>query len=103
MIVEDILQNPLYQATEFVEAPLLTCPDALTNVTQVRPLLEHSCYPFYVLEHKKPGEKGGFILHDISSTPKRHEVPKTKRQRAENETSSSCAARKKRAIVRKFQ
>ena len=42
--------NPLYLATEDVEDDLLLCPDALTNDTQLRPLLNYSDYPFYRLK-----------------------------------------------------
>jgi len=43
-------ENPLYRATENVEKELLMCPDALTNETQLRPLLNFSDKPFCVLE-----------------------------------------------------
>ena len=48
--------NPLYLATEGVEDALLLCPDALTNDTQLRPLLDYSDYPFYRLELRNPRE-----------------------------------------------
>eukprot|EP01039_Chlorochromonas_danica_P000646 gene646-701_t len=57
----DMHANPLYSATNLVERELLSCPDALTNETQMRPLLEHSIYPFYVLERVGENEKGGFL------------------------------------------
>jgi len=44
------MENPLYRATEKVEKELLMCPDALTNETQLRPLLNFSNEPFCVLE-----------------------------------------------------
>jgi len=47
---KDPKMNPLFLATEQVEDKLLMCPDALTNVTQLRPILEFSNEPFYVLE-----------------------------------------------------
>ena len=47
------LDNPLYRGTEGVESDLLKCPDALTNETQLRPLLEHSTTPFYRLSLKR--------------------------------------------------
>jgi hypothetical protein len=51
--VEDPLLNPLYAATENVEEELLRCPDALTNVTQLRPLLNYSSTPFLVLTRRE--------------------------------------------------
>ena len=47
--VEDPMKNPLYAATENVEDELLRCPDALTNETQIRPLLIYSKAPFLAL------------------------------------------------------
>jgi hypothetical protein len=47
-LVRDPKQNPLYLATEDVEAELLMCPDSLTNETQLRPL--QSDRPFFVLK-----------------------------------------------------
>ncbi len=51
---KDPRANPLYLATEDVEAELLRCPDALTNVTQIRPLNNFSETPFCVLTRKSP-------------------------------------------------
>lgn len=51
--VEDPLQNPLYAASENVEIELLRCPDALTNETQLRPLLAYSKNPFLVLTRRE--------------------------------------------------
>ena len=42
-------KNPLYNATERVERELLRCPDKLTNETQMRPLWDHSSFPFIAL------------------------------------------------------
>lgn len=47
--VTNPLLNPLYLATEDVEKELLLCPDALTNETQIKPLLNFSNEPFYSL------------------------------------------------------
>ena len=41
--------NPLYLATDDVEAELLKCPDNLTNETQMRTLYDFSSSPFYIL------------------------------------------------------
>jgi hypothetical protein len=49
-VEQDPTLNPLYLATQDVEADLLLCPDALTNVTQLRPLLALSPTPFCVLQ-----------------------------------------------------
>ena len=46
-------KNPLYSATEQVERELLRCPDKLTNETQMRPLLDHSAFPFIVLRRRQ--------------------------------------------------
>jgi len=46
----DPCQNPLYKATENVEAELLKCPDHLTNETQIAPLTNFSTTPFFVLK-----------------------------------------------------
>jgi hypothetical protein len=51
--VEDPLLNPLYAASENVEMELLRCPDALTNETQLRPLLSYSKNPFLVLTRRE--------------------------------------------------
>jgi hypothetical protein len=50
--VEDPLDNPLYKASEKVTSELLRCPDALTNETQLRPLLSYSKCPFLVLTRR---------------------------------------------------
>jgi hypothetical protein len=46
-------KNPLYSATQTVELQLLRCPDKLTNETQMRPLLDHSAFPFIVLKRRQ--------------------------------------------------
>lgn len=46
----DPMANPLFQATETVDENLRLCPDALTNENQLRPLLNYSSQPFYVLQ-----------------------------------------------------
>lgn len=51
--VEDPMLNPLYAASETVEIELLRCPDALTNVTQLRPLLSFSKNPFLLLTRRQ--------------------------------------------------
>lgn len=51
--VEDPMRNPLYAATENVEAELLRCPDSLTNETQIRPLLIYSKTPFLALSRRE--------------------------------------------------
>jgi hypothetical protein len=51
-LAEDAKSNPLYLATEDVEEELLQCPDSLTNETQIRPFLNYSKFPFYVLQLK---------------------------------------------------
>ena len=51
--VEDPNLNPLYAATECVEAELLRCPDSLTNETQLRPLLIYSKTPFLALSRRE--------------------------------------------------
>lgn len=61
--------NPLYAATEKVEIELLMCPDALTNETQLRPLLNFSDSPFYVLCTKH--EYGKLPTFYASVTPPR--------------------------------
>ena len=68
-LVQDCKMNPLYLATEDVEKELLTCPDTLTNETQIRPLLEHSDRPFYVLEVKSEEDQAG--PHIITPIPVR--------------------------------
>ena len=50
--VDDPLDNPLYKASEKVTSELLRCPDALTNETQLRPLLSYSKSPFLVLTRR---------------------------------------------------
>lgn len=55
-------ENPLYAATDNVEEELLRCPDILTNETQIRPLLDFSDRPFYVLEVK--GDNNGVVSND---------------------------------------
>ena len=50
--VDDPLDNPLYKASEKVTLELLRCPDALTNETQLRPLLSYSKSPFLVLTRR---------------------------------------------------
>jgi hypothetical protein len=62
--VEDSMKNPLYAATENVEKELLSCPDALTNETQIRPLLQYSNTPFIVLRRRDT------ILSPLNVTPK---------------------------------
>ena len=45
--------NPLYVATDMVESVLLQCPDAVTNETQLPPLLlGGNSYPFVELTVK---------------------------------------------------
>ncbi len=53
-LVKECASNPLYFATDNVEKELLRCPDTLTNETQIRPLLDFSDHPFYVLQVKGP-------------------------------------------------
>ena len=48
--INDPKENVLYLATESVTADLLKCPDNITNETQIKPLLNHSENPFYVLQ-----------------------------------------------------
>lgn len=55
-------------ATENVEKELLMCPDALTNETQLRPLLNFSAQPFCVLELR-----ASFLKQP--STPNARKVP----------------------------
>ncbi|RYH23644.1 hypothetical protein EON65_17650 [archaeon] len=76
-----MLKNPLYKATELVERELLTCPDKLTNETQLRPLLALSAYPFYVLEVLQDGEKGGFVMkeQEVPSTPQKKPVKRARK------------------------
>ncbi len=62
------MENPLYLATENVEKELLMCPDALTNETQLRPLLNFSAQPFCVLELR-----ASFLKQP--STPNARKVP----------------------------
>ena len=63
--------NPLYLATEGVEDALLLCPDALTNDTQLRPLLDYSDYPFYRLELRNPRDAAPAVVTPTSSQKKR--------------------------------
>jgi hypothetical protein len=72
-------ENPLYAATDNVESELLRCPDILTNVTQIRPLLDHSDKPFYKLTLRADWKK----LVSAPSTPiKTNKVnPNRKRNR----------------------
>eukprot|EP01038_Epipyxis_sp_PR26KG_P005631 gene5631-7777_t len=53
--VKNPLKNPLFMATNSkdIEHKLLLCPDALTNITQIKPLLWESQFPFIVMEVKK--------------------------------------------------
>ena len=51
-VVDNPLDNPLYKASEKVTSELLRCPDALTNETQLRPLLSYSKSPFLVLTRR---------------------------------------------------
>ena len=44
------MKNPLYAATEYVEEELDRCPDSLTNITQIKPLVDFSETPFCSLE-----------------------------------------------------
>ncbi len=53
-LVHDCSANPLYLATDRVEAALASCPDLLTNQTQIVPLLHFSDTPFLVLQVKQP-------------------------------------------------
>jgi len=63
--------NPLYLATEDVEEALLQCPDALTNDTQLRPLLNYSDCPFYRLELRNPIDMTPAVVTPTSSKKKR--------------------------------
>lgn len=63
--------NPLYLATERVEEALLLCPDALTNDTQLRPLLDYSEYPFYRLQLRNPRDATPAVVTPTSSQKKR--------------------------------
>lgn len=67
--VENPKKNPLYRATELVDSDLLRCPDALTNETQLRPLLAHSHQPFVALVLKRDWEKT--LLETPVSTPRK--------------------------------
>jgi hypothetical protein len=49
----DANNNPLYEATEYVEQQLLLCPDNYTNKTQMKPYLDYSEHPFLLLERKE--------------------------------------------------
>ena len=49
---EQLMENPLYEATERVREQLAACPDQLTNETQMRPLLEYSRTPFLLLRRR---------------------------------------------------
>lgn len=52
--LKDCKDHPLYHATDFVEDELLSCPDALTNVTQIKPLLDTTNnFPFLRLTARK--------------------------------------------------
>ena len=63
--------NPLYLATEGVEEALLLCPDALTNDTQLRPLLHYSEYPFYRLQLRNPRDTTPAVVTPTSIQKKR--------------------------------
>lgn len=94
----DCPKNPLYHGTEQVTGPLLSCPDALTNETQMKPLLDLSPYPFYLLERIGENETGGFVLpKDVPETPKK---PTTKRTRKEESTVSPKKKMLHRVAVR---
>ena len=49
---EDVMDHPLYAATQAVNDDLLRCPDTLTNDTQLAPLLAYSDTPFLVLTRR---------------------------------------------------
>jgi hypothetical protein len=51
-VVGDPMLNPLYAATETVETQLLRCPDVVTNVTQLPPLLVYSANAFVLLTRR---------------------------------------------------
>lgn len=59
--------NPLYLSTEDVEQELLRCPDALTNETQVKPLIAYSSLPFCTLTLRSD-----FAEPETVSAAKRH-------------------------------
>lgn len=85
--VEDPKKNPLYRATNLVDKDLLRCPDALTNETQIRPLLAHSDQPFIALVLKKDWEKN--LADTPLSTPR-----KAKRKIDETDSEDSTGLRR---------
>jgi hypothetical protein len=80
-LVKDSKTNPLYRATDNVEEELLRCPDILTNETQIRPLLDHSDHPFYVLEVKSNNTSTEeSSVHIVTPTPTRSRNPAVKKE-----------------------
>jgi len=49
----DVHQNPLHAATDLVRDCLLLCPDKIINESQMKPLMEISNLPFYLLKNRK--------------------------------------------------
>lgn len=52
-VIKDPNENPLYEATNFVEKKLMECPDHLTNGTQILPLSKAVGGPFICLKVAK--------------------------------------------------
>jgi hypothetical protein len=84
--LSDVNLNPLFVATETVEEKLLRCPDILTNETQMKPLLEFSSYPFYILTNsvnrvstptKYGREKSVMVPKTMPEPRKRKDIPDT--------------------------
>lgn len=92
--VESADRNPLHRATNAVERELLSCPDALTNETQMRPLYECSNKPFLLLEVRKKWRENLLVVTP-PPTPTRAKKS-LKRKREETETS---LLRKRKAEV----
>lgn len=84
--------NPLYRATEKVEKELLMCPDALTNETQLRPLLDFSSEPFYVLELRPIFQKTPTTPQSVKKAVAAPAQSSTKKRRAVHAVVDSSAS-----------
>ena len=85
-LVEDPKENPLFLATELVHDKLLKCPDAVTNQSQIIPLLAYSKYPFIALT--RVCHKPALMISKSSLNPpvmKRIKVDNGTRNKARNE------------------
>lgn len=98
--VESADRNPLHRATKIVERELLSCPDALTNETQMRPLYESSNKPFLLLEVRKRWRDN---LHIVTPPPTPTRVKKSYKRKREDTEASLIRKRKAEVALQRQQ